>query len=929
MRTKLEIRDTDNSVIGAVDIGKDDNFPFTLTKKLASLKDISKRGGAYSKTFKVPATKENNRLLHYLYSSNQKVVKGFKQRKTANILVDETIVERGYVKITDIEKKGKTEYYVMSFFGDNVQWMTDLAETDLTDLTYTNNTQTYNASNIISSWSGTYSSYDHVYPFLSYGQYENVKGLTIEDFFPALYYKAIVEKSLNSVGYTLNSTFMDGDFEKLIFPHIGDKFLHPETLVADKLFRSSSTDENRYYCNQSDSTPNSYEDDGLVTIYRLNDDSTSPNFDTGSNFNTTTYQYTISTIGKYRFRVGAKVKNYSSWNISPLWHLYKNGIYLDTFDYFGAASAYSEQKIIDSGYYRFASSDTIELRLGLRNGLAAEIKLTTTQTFTVGETITGSTSSATAVVGEVLYTTSGTVTLSLKDPVNALAELDFSFQVGETITGGLSGSTGVSTIVPTANSFDYVEWDKSETFFELIDMSRQLIDGNTYNIDDIVPEIKVMDLFADLTKLFNLYWLTDNKTKTVYVEPRDSFFGGISTAIDWTDKLNVKSHTLKFITSYKRDLLFRYVKDDADKYMNNRNDTMGGNSNYPNGLFLSYKHTFPDRFQKGTDTLSTEHIAPTYMIHDKNSVLATETLYYGVTSAMWNETGGEAPEKFFGFKPRILNYRYGGQTYPDGTSLFIDFDGNSYTSIPSALAVDVWSNTVDISLAYGQSGLFDNNYSRTMATIEDGTQLEAVFNISERDYQSLDIRKPIYLNSPEEVQGYWLIDTISDYSPFKPLTKVTLMKYHNQAVEKVTTNTNWTPPPFPTPTTGDYPVPPKEVITKGGKSTDTGDRSDRLGVLINNGTGNQVAKGSGSVALGQGCVANYKDQSMLGRYPETTNDIFAIGTGTKEERLTGLRVSQDGDVTFYGGEVLVVNDNGERVPVFIEGTDKMKKIYLK
>ena len=68
---------------------------------------------------------------------------------------------------------------------------------------------------------------------------------------------------------------------------------------------------------------------------------------------------------------------------------------------------------------------------------------------------------------------------------------------------------------------------------------------------------------------------------------------------------------------------------------------------------------------------------------------------------------------------------------------------------------------------------------------------------------------------------------------------------------------------------------------------------------------------------------------MLGRYPEATNDIISIGVGTKEERLTGLRVSQDGDVTFYGGEVLVVNDNGERVPVFIEGTDKMKKIYLK
>jgi len=921
MRTKLEIRDTDNSVIGAVDIGKDENFPFTLTKKLASLKDISKRGGAYSKTFKVPATKENNRLLHYLYSSNQKVVKGFKQRKTANILVDETIVERGYVKITDIEKKGKTEYYVMSFFGDNVQWMTDLAETDLTDLTYTNNTQTYNASNIISSWSGTYSSYDHVYPFLSYGQYENGYGLTIEDFFPALYYKAIVEKSLNKVGFTLSSTFMDGDFEKLIFPYIGDGFQHPESLVADKLFRASSTDENRYYCDNTDPY-GTFEERGMVTTYRLNDDSTSPNFDTGSNFNTTTYRYTISTTGKYRFKIKSKVKNASAPTLGTYWSLYKNGNYLETIDqYYSIANV---EHIGESGYYRFISSDTIEIRVGIK-GIPPVLKVTNiTGTFVIGETITGGVSGETAIIAGFGGVDSyGNQQLWLNTPGG------FGFQFGEAVTTS-SASAEVLYAPGTFgfNDYDFVAFDNTETSFELIDMSRQLIDGNTYNIDDVMPEINVLDLFADLTKLFNLYWLTDNKTKTVYVEPRDSFFGGISDAIDWTDKLNVKSHTLKFITDYKRDLLFRYVKDDADKYMNNRNETMGGNSNYPNGLFLSYKHTFPDRFQKGTDTLSTEQIAPTYMIHDSYSV-PENSLNYGVTSAMWNESGSGAPEKFFGFKPRILNYRYGGQTFPDGSTLYIDFNATLYSSIPSALAVDVWSNTVPISLAFGQSGLFDNNYARTMALIEDGTQLEAYFNVSERDYQSLDIRKPIYLNSPEEVQGYWLIDTISDYSPFKPLTKVILMKYHNQAIEKVTIDTNWTPPPFPTPTTGDYPVPPKEVITKGGKSTDTGDRSDRLGVLINNGTGNQVAKGSGSVSLGQGCVANYKDQSMLGRYPEATNDIFAIGTGTKEERLTGLRVSQDGDVTFYGGEVLVVNDNGERVPIFIEGTDKMKKIYLK
>ena len=94
MRTKLEVRDTDNSVLGVLDIGKDSDFPFTLTKKIASLSNISKRGGSYSKTFKIPATKANNQLLHNLYSSNQRNVKDMKKRKTAIVLVDNKIIER-------------------------------------------------------------------------------------------------------------------------------------------------------------------------------------------------------------------------------------------------------------------------------------------------------------------------------------------------------------------------------------------------------------------------------------------------------------------------------------------------------------------------------------------------------------------------------------------------------------------------------------------------------------------------------------------------------------------------------------------------------------------------------------------------------------------------------------------------------------------
>ena len=102
-----------------------------------------------------------------------------------------------------------------------------------------------------------------------------------------------------------------------------------------------------------------------------------------------------------------------------------------------------------------------------------------------------------------------------------------------------------------------------------------------------------------------------------------------------------------------------------------------------------------------------------------------------------------------------------------------------------------------------------------------------------------------------------------------------------------------------------------------------------MGIVAQNGTNNRAAKGSASFALGQGCVAKYKNQSMLGSYPEISDDMFAIGVGNENERITGLRADSDGNVTIYGGEIYTINTNGERVPVYTESDNKTIKIYLK
>ena len=59
--------------------------------------------------------------------------------------------------------------------------------------------------------------------------------------------------------------------------------------------------------------------------------------------------------------------------------------------------------------------------------------------------------------------------------------------------------------------------------------------------------------------MFNLYYWTDINTKTIYIEPRDTFFKAPSEAIDWTNKLDIsKKNEIDYVRSYKRDIVFSY-----------------------------------------------------------------------------------------------------------------------------------------------------------------------------------------------------------------------------------------------------------------------------------------------------------------------------------------------------------------------------------
>ena len=68
-KTEVQILDYENSVLGTLDITDSENFPLALTYLISDGRDLESRFGDFSKSFDVPATKNNNKLFDNIYNA--------------------------------------------------------------------------------------------------------------------------------------------------------------------------------------------------------------------------------------------------------------------------------------------------------------------------------------------------------------------------------------------------------------------------------------------------------------------------------------------------------------------------------------------------------------------------------------------------------------------------------------------------------------------------------------------------------------------------------------------------------------------------------------------------------------------------------------------------------------------------------------------
>ena len=335
--------------------------------------------------------------------------------------------------------------------------------------------------------------------------------------------------------------------------------------------------------------------------------------------------------------------------------------------------------------------------------------------------------------------------------------------------------------------------------------------GQTYNLTDVMnPDYKQIDFIKGIAHSYNLQMTTDESTKTVYIEPFDSFYKPYKDAIDWTSKLSRADEiTDKWIENdLKRSLVFKYKSDSADAKVKHRGERFfdGIEDEYP------YRETLPDTFEKGDSTFENPFFAGTYNAKD-NDTTGVPNIDTAYSACLWTDvvSSNDAgrPNKGFDFLPRLLYWNKYSPVIGSGTKIakvqtwssitnWITADATANpthilsTIYPQATMINRDSTTSPI-LSYGNvwvrdyddttgvytayqtgRGLYDTYYRNMVEMLKRSPRLRTVsLDLKVTDIINLDFRKLVYIDGV-----YWRINRVVDYMPNNnSTTKVELIEW--------------------------------------------------------------------------------------------------------------------------------------------------------
>ena len=794
-----------NEIKGNIDLYDITDFPFAFTIDIADISNISTRAGGVTKTFKVPATKNNIALLEYYNIISSESDTAF--NRTTVISLGGVVIEEGPLRVKQSLSDDSPKEYDLLFYSNNNDWHELMANFKVNELSFNNPAATLdkqgigatgqwnvvastdgvftnNRAHMEASWFGTYdTAWDYVYSLKSFGQATGWRSggahVRQEDMRPDIYARSIIREAFKNIGWTVESTFFDSaDFKKLVIPCTGD-FVH-----NNNAWEYSVSSLPRVVPSQIAFILG--QDLGLGFVFTLNNDAGDQ-----LSFTTDTFNITTSTVTAQRLIFTAA----GSMDL--------------TIDY-----AFTSGNVTVAYSLLNQSGNFKDFEVSLTSGVAVSIDVEQ---------------------GDYLII----AFKSLHSSADSMTQFDVSIDITK-------GEFPVNV-------------------------------GETYDVGYTLPQATALEFITGVFQLFNIYFWADAGARIVHAEPRESFFRSYTTsAINWTDKIDMSSLVIKSNSTYKKEIHFDLKEDNKDGYVKSLNE----NQEKKVGSFW-YK--INDKLKRGVTKFRNQIFSYTDNFFD-TSITPTGTVGVRIPR-LWKDKE-QYPEQQFNYNFRILYYDgYVSQ----GVNWFWSIATNQVEKVPySRSDKDTFKLDYDVN-----DGLVETYYKNTISTINDNRIVVCSANLSPTDMNILDFRNPIYL-SIDGLNHYYYINKIIDYQPnADTTTKIELI-----------------------PIIILYNLVEGNIIT--GEQTETEDHKmgvysevgKRSGTVLKNGT-TSIAL-NGSVAVGINLIGLGEIQTIIGRYNlDNSTDIIQIGVGTPEDRRNAFSVASDGEIKHYGGEIYTT----EGIPV--------------
>lgn len=865
-KVQIEIQDSDNSILGVLDVGDVKNFPLALTSSIADLRDITVRSGSYSTPFKVPSTKNNDDLLEHIYLSEQKNYKDFDAEKECIIRVNGIDVQGGKLQITKINSLGRegAVTYSFKFFGNNMDWVLDMKGYKTKDLPYLNKTLTYDDTSVQASWSNVGGTEDELYCYINRGSRISPNTVNVGDLRPDYFLLDYLESAFDLIGYNFESTFFNTtESKQLIIPFFGKNFKILQSEIDDNFVDVSLA---ALHTNIDTTVPNV----ANGWVYRIAIPLVNVCNSTSNSNQTWSVCSSSSTTGSYTENQDDNNNFASGIFTAPITGYYRVDGFFETLQYFNTTTEQTAGQLTRNMQYTTAvNGGSASLMNPVSSGLVVQANPN--------------------LLRETWVTQSNGIYMDAGDTlqVSMLATLWNS--------GGVTTSTLKADIDHAATS--------SYTITLLPDMQ----EGDTYNWGDKSDDVvDVFDIIMDVFRIFNCYIRTNEAIRTVYVEPRDDFYNALSTATNKTDDIddNIQVQLEYNSKTYTENHNFDYAKDDRDAYVNKLNKDLDSN-------LYSYEHSFPAKFKDGVTNYKTKVIAATHIIEDfymLNGGQGGGNVNGAFTARLWDDADN-LPVHSDDFAPRLLYFNYSEQRNDSGSrSHWLSYRSTYINTFPYALPyslINVNYQTIGYGAVAGclswvdtfaggaaiTTGLWSTYFSKTSQEIEDGKRVKLNMRFDLVDWVNFDFRDIVYFdNRYPELEGYWRYEKINNFTPTG-----TAISTSFDLVQART---------FPTAASEDIVSPPPsefrvQLPNGGGNRSGTTETGKRT---INQGYDNFYRDGSNHL-VGHNLRANGDNQLIMGMYnqdssTDVSTDLLQFGVGTESAARSLIRVDENGTVYF-------------------------------